>query len=94
MTAPLFAQQNKDVPIKVIPVKPKKDALKDTIHIADTLAARKMRENQIDVADMLEAFFNYKPATTVDTVTSKPTVYNCSRYRLYTCNEICSSIIR
>lgn len=73
MTAPLFAQQNKDVPIKVIPVKPKKDALKDTIHIADTLAARKMRENQIDVADMLEAFFNYKPATTVDTVTSKPT---------------------
>ena len=70
----LFAQQNKDLPIKTIPVKPKNSALKDTASQRDTLTKRKtLKEKQVDVADLLVAFFNFNPGTKVDSVTSKPT---------------------
>jgi len=49
----LFAQQNKDLPIKTIPVKPKNSALKDTASQRDTLTKRKtLKEKQVDVADL------------------------------------------
>jgi len=71
-TAHLYAQENNPVPIKTIPVKPKKaDSVK---YKADTSVSYNKGVEQKDIADVVAEFFNIKPSKVPDTITSKPSV--------------------
>jgi len=62
----LFAQQNKEVPITTIPVKP------GTTPVKDTTIIDKKGVQQKDMSDVLRQLFHFKPVTGSDSVTSKP----------------------
>jgi hypothetical protein len=71
-TVAVFAQENKPVPIKTIPVKNKKgDSI---VYKKDSTVSNQKGVKQKDISDVLEEFFNVQPATTPDTVTTKPSL--------------------
>jgi hypothetical protein len=69
-SATSYAQENKQVPIRTIPVKPKKGDT--TGYKRDTVMTVKKGVKQKDMADVLDGLFHIKPTEKPDTVTSKP----------------------
>src|SRR5665213_2602147 len=59
-TAPLFAQENKPVTLKTIPVKTKNSDGKDTTVVKDTTIVNAKGVRQIDVSELLEQVFHIK----------------------------------
>jgi len=70
LTTSAFAQENKPVPLKTIPVKPKNGD--STIYKRDSAVSNKKGVKQMDLTDALEALFNVVPEKKPDTVTTKP----------------------
>lgn len=65
-----FGQEKNPVPIKTIPVKPKKaDSVK---YSRDTTVTVSKGVKQIDAADVIEGILHIEPSKKPDTVTSKP----------------------
>jgi hypothetical protein len=69
-SASIYAQQNKPVPLRTIPVKPKKGDT--TGYKPDTGSTVNKGVKQKDLADVLDGLFNIKPTEKPDTVTSRP----------------------
>jgi len=67
----LYAQENKPVPLKTIPVKIKNQ--NDTSRVRDSVVVDK-GVKQIDATDLLDRLFHIQPNKKADTVTSKPSV--------------------
>jgi hypothetical protein len=74
LAAGVSAQENKPLPIRTIPVKNKKDILKDSIPAKDSIVISKKGIRQTDVTDALKEAFGIKPEPVADTVTSKPAI--------------------
>jgi hypothetical protein len=69
---PAFAQQNKPIPGKSIPVKKVSSTEKDTIRSNDTTIVNAKGVRQIDLSDLLEGALHIKPGKKADTVSLKP----------------------
>ncbi len=83
-TVAVFAQENKPVPLRTIPVKNKKG---DTLaYSRDSTVSNKKGVPQLDISDLLEEFFNVQPVKKPDTITTKPstTVIPALGYTLVT----------
>jgi hypothetical protein len=73
ISASLYAQHDKHVPISTIPLQPqKKTGKKDTTVAKDTTKVKKEEVKQIDVTDIFAKVFKKKITPKVDSVTSKP----------------------
>jgi len=70
LTTSVFAQENKPVPLKTIPVKPKNGD--STIYKRDSTVSNKKGVKQMDLTDALEALLHVVPNKKPDTVTTKP----------------------
>lgn len=70
--APGFAQQNKPIPGKSIPVKTINRTEKDTTRSNDTTIVNAKGVRQIDLSDLLERALHIKPGKKADTVSLKP----------------------
>ncbi len=64
----LYAQQNNSVPITKIPVKTKKDTVKNTP------PEDVNRLSQMDISDLIGLLLSRKPVSEIDSITTKPTV--------------------
>jgi hypothetical protein len=71
-TAPAFAQQNKPIPVKTIPVRKKNAVEKDTTVVSDTTIVNSKGIKQIDLSDLVEGVLHIKPGEKADTVSLKP----------------------
>lgn len=69
----VVAQENKQLPITTIPVRPKKITRKDTSK-KDTIHKNDKFAKEVDASDLLERLLKIKPGSTVDTITSKPSI--------------------
>ncbi len=71
-TVAVFAQENKPVPLKTIPVKNKKDD--SILYKKDSTVSNKNGVRQKDISDVLAEFLNIQPEKKPDTVTTKPSI--------------------
>jgi len=74
LAASVSAQENKPLPLRRIPVKKKKDIIKDSIATRDTIIISKKGVRQVDLSDAIADAFNIKQQTIVDSITSKPAI--------------------
>jgi hypothetical protein len=69
-TITVFAQDQKPVPLRTIPVKKKNED--STLYKRDSTISNKKGVKQQDVTDVLEAWLNIQPSKKPDTVSTKP----------------------
>src|SRR6185312_12362112 len=74
LAASVSAQENKPLPLRRIPVKKKKDIIKDSIATRDTIIISKKGVRQVDLSDAIADAFNIKQQTIVDSITSTPAI--------------------